>query len=193
MHFLADVWIECDSCRGLRYNKETLEVKYKGKNIAEILRMTAAEASEFFSAHRAVHRYLKVLTEIGLGYILLGQPSVELSGGEAQRVKMAAELARGTKRRNLYILDEPTTGLHMADIHLLIKVLRRLADAGHTVAVIEHQLNVISSADWVVELGPGGGDAGGRVIFAGTPADLRKKSGSPTGKCLRSIGRKSKV
>ncbi len=187
MHFLSDVWVTCDACKGRRYNADTLNVYFKGKNIFDVLNMTVAAACEYFSAHVAILRYLNTLNEVGLGYIRLGQSSNTLSGGEAQRVKLAAELARSTKSHNIYILDEPTTGLHMADIHMLQKVLRRLVEKGHSVLVIEHQLNVIAGADWVVELGPEGGEAGGRIIYQGTPKKLMEKGTTPTATSLRGL------
>jgi excinuclease ABC subunit A len=185
MHFLSDVWVTCDSCRGKRFNVDTLEILYKGKNISEVLEMTVENACDLFSAHRRIHTYLKTLRDVGLGYLRLGRSSSTLSGGEAQRVKLAAELARNTRKRNLYVFDEPTTGLHMADIHQLLNVLNRLVKKGHSILLIEHQLNLIAASDWLLELGPGGGEEGGRLLFCGKPAALLKKGGTPTAISLR--------
>ncbi|MEE8104876.1 MAG: excinuclease ABC subunit UvrA [Planctomycetota bacterium] len=189
MHFLADVWVPCDECRGRRYGRETLEVKYKGKSIADVLDMEIAEAREFFKNIPAVSRVLSTLDEVGLGYLALGQPATTLSGGEAQRVKLARELARGGRSKNLYLLDEPTCGLHPVDIEKLVGVLHRLVDAGHTVVVVEHNLDVIRTADWVLDLGPEGGDAGGRLVAAGPPADIIAAKESHTGRFLRNGSR----
>jgi len=172
MHFLPDVYVPCEVCRGQRYNRETLEVQYKGKSIAEILEMTVAEALDFFRNIPRIKRKLQTMHDVGLGYIRLGQPATQLSGGEAQRVKLAAELSRRTNGRTLYILDEPTTGLHLADIDRLLDVLQRLVDAGDTVLVIEHNLEVIKSADWLIDLGPEGGHGGGRIVASGTPEQV---------------------
>ncbi|MBV9164373.1 MAG: excinuclease ABC subunit UvrA, partial [Pseudonocardiales bacterium] len=169
MHFLPDVYVPCEVCKGKRYNREALEIRYKGKNIAEVLEMTVSEALEFFAPVPSVYNKLRTLDEVGLGYIRLGQPATQLSGGEAQRVKLATELARRSTGRTLYILDEPTTGLHFADVARLLQVLNRLVDHGNTVVVIEHNLDVIRGADWIVDLGPEGGNKGGRVLFTGTP------------------------
>ena len=160
MHFLPDVYVPCEECRGKRYNRETLEVKYKGKNIAEVLDMTVSEANEFFQNIPKVNRKLQTLVDVGLGYIKLGQPATTLSGGEAQRVKLATELSRRSNGRTLYILDEPTTGLHKEDIRKLLLVLERLVESGNTVVVIEHNLDVIKTADYIIDLGPEGGDRG---------------------------------
>ncbi len=184
MHFLADVYVPCEVCQGQRYNRETLEVRYKGKNIADVLNMTAEEAMEFFENLPKIHRKAQTLVEVGLGYIKLGQSSTTLSGGEAQRVKLATELARASTGRTIYILDEPTTGLHAADVHKLIDVLQQLVDAGNTVLVIEHNLDVIKTADYIIDLGPEGGDDGGYVVAAGTPEEVAKTEASYTGRYL---------
>ena len=184
MHFLPDVYVPCEVCKGRRYNRETLEVLYRGRSIAEVLDMTAEAALEFFGAVPAVRRRLQTLVDVGLGYIRLGQPSTTLSGGEAQRIKLATELARRSDGGTVYILDEPTTGLHMADVQQLLAVLHRLVDAGDTVIVIEHNLDVIKTADWVVDLGPEGGDAGGEVVAVGTPEDIAAQPQSHTGRFL---------
>jgi excinuclease ABC subunit A len=187
MHFLPDVYVPCDVCHGRRYNRETLEVQYKGKNIYEVLRMTVAQAHEFFNAVPVVERKLQTLIEVGLGYIQLGQSATTLSGGEAQRVKLSLELSKRDTGRTLYILDEPTTGLHFKDIDLLLSVLHRLRDHGNTVVVIEHNLDVIKTADWVIDLGPEGGDGGGRIIAAGTPEDIAAEPQSFTGQYLKDV------
>ena len=185
MHFLADVYVPCEVCKGARYNRETLEVQYKGKNIAQILDMTAEEAVEFFENLPKIRRKAQTLVEVGLGYVKLGQSSTTLSGGEAQRVKLATELARVSTGRTIYILDEPTTGLHAADVHKLIEVLQRLVDAGNTVLVIEHNLDVIKTADHIIDLGPEGGDGGGYIVASGTPEEVAKVEGSYTGQYLK--------
>ena len=185
MHFLADVYVPCEVCKGQRYNRETLEVLYKGKNIAQVLNMTADEALEFFENHPKIHRKVQTLVEVGLGYVKLGQASTTLSGGEAQRVKLATELARVSTGRTIYVLDEPTTGLHAADVHKLIDVLQQLVDAGNTVLVIEHNLDVIKTADHIIDLGPEGGDGGGYVVAAGTPEEVAAVEGSYTGQYLK--------
>ncbi len=194
MHFLPDVYVECEICEGKRYNRETLEVTYRGKNIADVLGMTIEEACSFFENHPKIVRFVRCLHDVGLDYITLGQPSTQLSGGEAQRVKLATELGKGvrhdgtgTGERTLYILDEPTTGLHFEDIRKLIAVLNRLADAGNTLVVIEHNLDVIKCADWVLDLGPEGGDAGGSLVAAGTPEQVARTKGSYTGEYLRPL------
>ncbi len=184
MHFLPDVYVPCEVCGGKRYNRETLEVHYKGHNIADILDMTVDEALDFFRNVPRIKRKLQTMHDVGLGYIRLGQPATQLSGGEAQRVKLAAELSRRTNGRTLYILDEPTTGLHLADIHRLLDVLQRLVEAGDTVLVIEHNLEVIKSADWIVDLGPEGGERGGRIVASGTPEDVARVPQSHTGRFL---------
>ena len=185
MHFLADVYVPCEVCRGQRYNRETLEVQYKGKNIAQVLDMTAEEALEFFENLPKIRRKAQSLVEVGLGYVKLGQSSTTLSGGEAQRVKLATELSRVSTGRTIYILDEPTTGLHTADVHKLIEVLQQLVDAGNTVLVIEHNLDVIKTADHIIDLGPEGGDHGGYVVATGTPEDVAQVEGSYTGAYLK--------
>lgn len=187
MHFLSDVYVPCEVCHGKRYNRETLEVKYKGKNISDVLDMTVSEALEFFENIPSIKRQLETLEQVGLGYIKLGQPSTQLSGGEAQRVKLASELARRSTGRTLYILDEPTTGLHFADVDKLLQVLDRLVDAGNTVVVIEHNLDVIKKADYIIDMGPDGGDRGGTVIAAGTPEEVAKSKISYTAEFLRKI------
>jgi excinuclease ABC subunit A len=186
MHFLPDVYVTCEVCRGKRYNRETLEVRYKGRNIAEVLDMTVAEALEVFGPVPAIEGKLRTLHDVGLDYIRLGQAATTLSGGEAQRVKLATELSRRATGRTLYILDEPTTGLHFADIRRLLEVLNQLVEQGNTVVIIEHNLDVIKTADWVIDLGPEGGDAGGRVIASGVPEDVaRRGEESATGAFLR--------
>ncbi|MDO5724896.1 MAG: excinuclease ABC subunit UvrA [Tissierellia bacterium] len=187
MHFLPDVYVPCDICKGKRYNRETLQVKYKGKNIADILDMTVEEALEFFKNHPRLVRKLQTLFDVGLGYIKLGQPSTQLSGGEAQRVKLATELSKKSTGKTMYILDEPTTGLHSADIHKLIDVLNKITDKGNTVVVIEHNLDVIKSADYIIDLGPEGGDGGGTVIATGTPEEISKNKNSYTGEYLKKM------
>jgi len=185
MHFLPDIYVPCDVCHGRRYNRETLEIRYKGRGIHDVLEMTVEQAHEFFDAVPAVRQKLATLLEVGLGYIRLGQPATTLSGGEAQRVKLALELSKRDTGRTLYILDEPTTGLHFHDIDLLLRVLHRLRDHGNTVVVIEHNLDVIKTADWVIDLGPEGGDGGGRIIAQGTPEEVAAAEGSYTGQYLR--------
>ncbi|NIN72890.1 MAG: excinuclease ABC subunit UvrA [Gemmatimonadetes bacterium] len=187
MHFLPDVYVSCEVCRGRRYNRETLEVFYKGKNVADVLAMTVDEALEFFQPIPTVRRKLQTLRDVGLGYLTLGQSSTTLSGGEAQRVKLATELSKVQTGRTLYILDEPTTGLHFEDIRMLLDVLHRLVDHGNTVVVIEHQLDVIKTADWVVDLGPEGGDEGGEIVATGTPEEVARVKGSFTGQFLRPL------
>jgi excinuclease ABC subunit A len=187
MHFLPDLYVACDVCHGKRYNRETLEVRYKGRNIDEVLEMTVGEATAFFSAVPAIARKLQTLTDVGLGYVRLGQPATTLSGGEAQRVKLSLELSKRDTGRTLYILDEPTTGLHFHDIKLLLEVLHRLRDAGNTVVVIEHNMDVVKTADWVIDLGPEGGDGGGRIIAAGTPESIAKSAESHTGRYLAPV------
>jgi excinuclease ABC subunit A len=187
MHFLPDVYVTCDVCKGKRYNRDTLEVKYKGKNISDVLEMTVEEGLEFFKSLPRLARKLQTLYDVGLGYIKIGQSSTTLSGGEAQRVKLATELSKRSTGRTIYILDEPTTGLHMADVKKLIEVLQRLVDAGNTVLVIEHNLDIIKTADYVIDLGPEGGDGGGEVIATGTPEDIAKCERSYTGQYLKKI------
>jgi excinuclease ABC subunit A len=185
MHFLPDVYVPCDTCHGRRYNRETLEILYRGRNIAQVLDMTVEEAHDYFNAVPAIERKLKTLLDVGLGYIRLGQSATTLSGGEAQRVKLALELSKRDTGRTLYILDEPTTGLHFHDIRLLLKVLLQLRDAGNTVVVIEHNLDMIRSADWLLDLGPEGGSGGGRLVAEGTPAQVAATEASHTGRFLR--------
>ena len=187
MQFLPDVYVPCEVCAGRRYNREALEIHYKGKNISDVLEMTVEEALAFFANVPAVESRLRTLNDVGLSYIHLGQPATTLSGGEAQRVKLATELARRATGRTLYILDEPTTGLHFADVEKLLEVLHRLVDAGNTVVVIEHNLDVVKTADHVIDLGPEGGKAGGLVIAEGTPEQVAKVRGSFTGRYLREI------
>ena len=187
MHFLPDIYVPCDVCHGKRYNRETLEVQYKGRNINEVLAMTVEQAAEFFGAVPVVARKLHTLLDVGLGYITLGQSATTLSGGEAQRIKLSLELSKRDTGRTLYILDEPTTGLHFHDIDLLLRVLHRLRDHGNTVIVIEHNLEVIKTADWIVDLGPEGGDGGGHVIAEGTPEDIAKNKASYTGRYLKNV------
>jgi excinuclease ABC subunit A len=187
MHFLPDIYVPCDVCHGERYNRETLDVRYKGRNIHEVLHMTVEQAAEFFSAVPAIERKLQTLLDVGLGYITLGQSATTLSGGEAQRIKLSLELSKRDTGRTLYILDEPTTGLHFHDIDLLLRVLHRLRDHGNTVVVIEHNLDVIKTADWVIDLGPEGGDGGGQVIAEGTPEDVAKNKASYTGQYLKNV------
>jgi excinuclease ABC subunit A len=187
MHFLPDVYVPCDVCHGRRYNRETLEILYKGRNITQVLELTVEDAHAFFSAVPAIARKLQTLLDVGLGYIRLGQSATTLSGGEAQRVKLALELSKRDTGRTLYILDEPTTGLHFADIDLLLKVLHALRDAGNTVVVIEHNLDVLKTADWIVDMGPEGGAGGGRVVATGTPEDVAATPESFTGRYLRPL------
>ena len=187
MHFLPDVYVPCEVCKGARYNRETLEVRYKGKNISEVLDMTIDEAVDFFANVPRIARKLKIIQDVGLGYIKLGQPATTLSGGEAQRVKLATELSRRSTGKTLYILDEPTTGLHTADIHKLLDILQRLVSGGDTVVVIEHNLDVIKTADYIIDLGPEGGDKGGTVVATGRPEDIVKVPESYTGKFLRPL------
>ena len=185
MHFLPDVYVPCEVCHGARYNHETLEAKYKGKSISDVLNMTIDDALEFFSNIPLIAKKLQTIHDVGLGYIKLGQPATTLSGGEAQRVKLASELSRRSTGKTLYILDEPTTGLHTDDISRLLKILQRLVDAGDTVVVIEHNLDVIKSADYIIDLGPEGGDGGGTVVCTGTPEEIVKVKQSYTGRFLK--------
>ena len=185
MHFLPDVYVPCEVCGGKRYNRETLEVKYKGKSIYDVLNMTVEEALKFFENVPSIHRKIQTLYDVGLSYIRLGQPSTELSGGEAQRIKLATELSKRGTGKTIYILDEPTTGLHFADVHKLIEILRRLSDSGNTVVVIEHNLDVIKTADYIIDMGPEGGDGGGTVIAEGTPEEVAKVKKSYTGQYVK--------
>ena len=187
MQFLADVYVECEECKGKRYNKEALDIHYKGKTIADVLGMTVEEARKFFENIPAIHTKLKTLEEVGLGYIKLGQSATTLSGGEAQRVKLATELARRATGRTLYILDEPTTGLHFDDVKRLLDVLQKLVDKGNTVLVIEHNLDIIKCADWIIDLGPEGGEKGGRIVAVGTPKNVASVKESYTGRFLKEV------
>ncbi|MEO6207343.1 MAG: hypothetical protein ABIP77_05265, partial [Candidatus Limnocylindrales bacterium] len=187
MQFLPDVYVPCEICKGKRYNREALEIHYKGKSIADVLEMTIAEALDFFNAVPNVRNKLQTLFDVGLGYVHLGQPATTLSGGEAQRVKLSTELSRRATGRTLYVLDEPTTGLHFADVEKLLEVLHRLVDGGNTVLVIEHNLDVIKTADWIVDLGPEGGDRGGRIVAEGTPETIARAKGSATGEYLARV------
>ena len=187
MHFLPDVYVPCEVCHGKRYNSETLEVHYKGKNISDILDMTVEDAVEFFKHITKIHRKLQTIVDVGLGYVTLGQPATTLSGGEAQRMKLASELHKNSNGKNFYILDEPTTGLHTDDIARLLLVLERLVEAGNTVLVIEHNLDVIKSADHVIDLGPEGGDGGGTIVATGTPEEVAKVKDSYTGYYLKRV------
>jgi excinuclease ABC subunit A len=187
MHFLPDVYVPCEVCGGKRYNRETLEVHYKGKNIYDVLEMTVEDALAYFENQPRILPKLQTLYDVGLGYIKLGQPSTELSGGEAQRIKLATELSRRSTGRTLYILDEPTTGLHIADVEKLIAILQQLADGGNTVVVIEHNLDVVKTADYIVDLGPEGGGRGGEVVACGTPEEVAKNKRSYTGEFLRQV------
>ena len=184
MHFLPDIYVPCDVCKGKRYNRETLEIRYKGKNIHEVLDMTVEDALAFFDAVPAIKRKLQTLMDVGLTYVRLGQAATTLSGGEAQRVKLSRELSKRDTGKTLYILDEPTTGLHFEDIKQLLEVLHRLRDHGNTVVIIEHNLDVIKTADWIIDLGPEGGSGGGEIIATGTPEDVARTRGSFTGQFL---------
>ncbi|MBA2274048.1 MAG: excinuclease ABC subunit A, partial [Actinobacteria bacterium] len=187
MHFLPDVYVPCEVCKGKRYNRETLQVRYKGKNISDVLAMSVAEAANFFAPIPPIARHMETLRDVGLGYIKLGQPAPTLSGGEAQRVKLSTELSKRSTGKTLYILDEPTTGLHFDDVAKLLGVLHRLVDGGNTVVVIEHNLDVIKTADHIVDLGPEGGAGGGRVVAEGTPEEIAAASGSYTGQFLAAL------
>ena len=185
MHFLPDIYVPCEVCGGKRYNRETLEIKYKGKSIYDVLEMTAEEATEFFSNIPKISRKLKTLCDVGLGYIKIGQPATTLSGGEAQRVKLATELSKRPTGKTVYILDEPTTGLHIADVHKLVDVLQKLVDSGNTVIVIEHNLDLIKAADYIIDLGPEGGSGGGTIVGTGTPEEIALNENSYTGQYLK--------
>ena len=187
MHFLPDIYVPCEVCKGKRYNRETLEVKYKGKSIHDVLEMTVEEGLAFFENIPKIERKLRTLCEVGLGYVKIGQPATTLSGGEAQRVKLATELSRRSTGRTIYILDEPTTGLHIADVHKLIDVLQKLVDGGNTVVVIEHNLDLIKTADHIIDLGPEGGDAGGYIVTQGTPEQVAACAQSYTGQYLKRL------
>ncbi len=187
MNFLPDVYVPCETCHGKRYNRETLEVHYKGKTIADVLEMPVEEAAEFFAAFTPIARHLNTLVDVGLGYIRLGQPATTLSGGEAQRVKLATELQKRSNGRSIYVLDEPTTGLHFEDIRKLLAVLQSLVDKGNSVITIEHNLDVVKCADWIIDMGPEGGSGGGTVIAEGTPEQVAQVKGSHTGAFLAEI------
>ncbi|MEY3003764.1 MAG: hypothetical protein RLZZ491_940, partial [Pseudomonadota bacterium] len=187
MHFLPDVYVTCETCKGKRYNRETLEVQFKGKSIADVLDMTVEDAQEFFKAVPAIREKMDALVRVGLGYIKVGQQATTLSGGEAQRVKLSKELAKRSTGRTLYILDEPTTGLHFEDVKKLLEVLHELVDQGNSMVVIEHNLDVIKTADWIIDIGPEGGDGGGEIVAVGTPEDVAKVPRSHTGRYLGPI------
>jgi excinuclease ABC subunit A len=187
MNFLPDVYITCEDCNGKRYNREALEIHYKEKTISDVLEMTVDEAKHFFASIPIIHKKLDTLSEVGLGYMRLGQNATTLSGGEAQRIKLATELSRASTGRTLYLLDEPTTGLHFADVKRLIHVLNKLVEKGNSVVVIEHNLDMIKTADWLIDLGPEGGDKGGMLVAAGTPEDVAKVKSSFTGQYLKKI------
>jgi excinuclease ABC subunit A len=187
MHFLPDVYVPCEVCKGARYNRDTLDITFKGKNIAEVLDMPCEEALEFFANQPAIARHMQTLVDVGLGYVRLGQPAPTLSGGEAQRIKLASELSKRSTGHTIYVLDEPTTGLHFEDIRKLLAVLSRLVDQGNTVIVIEHNLDVIKTADWIIDLGPEGGDKGGTVVVEGTPETVAKTPESYTGRFLEPL------
>jgi excinuclease ABC subunit A len=190
MHFLPDVYVECEHCAGKRYNSETLEVKYRGFSIADVLAMPISEALSVFKNVPKLKAILQTLVDVGLGYVQLGQSSTTLSGGEAQRVKLSSELSKKSTGRTIYVLDEPTTGLHMADISKLLEVLGRLVDAGNTVVVIEHNLDVIKCADYIIDLGPEGGEGGGKIVASGRPEEIAECAGSHTGSYLKGVLRK---
>ncbi len=187
MHFLPDIYVPCEVCKGKRYNRETLEVKYKGKSIADVLDMTVEEACAFFANVPKIHRKLQTLKDVGLGYMTAGPGATTLSGGEAQRVKLAIELSRRSTGRTVYVLDEPSTGLHVADVHKLIGVLDRLVEGGNTVVVIEHNLDIIKRADYIIDLGPEGGSEGGTIVATGTPEEVAENPASYTGRYLKPI------
>ena len=187
MHYLPSVYVTCKECRGKRYNSETLEVRYKGRNINDVLEMTISEATEFFSSIPSIYPKLKAMEDVGLGYVKLGQPSTTLSGGESQRVKLAAELSRKETGSSIFLLDEPTTGLHFEDIKVLMGVLQKIVDKGNTIIVIEHNLDVIKSVDWLIDMGPEGGKGGGQIIAEGTPEEVAANKKSVTGKYLKPL------
>jgi excinuclease ABC subunit A len=187
MHFMPDIYVPCEVCKGARYNRDTLDITFKGKNIADVLDLSCEEAAEYFSNQPVISRHMQTLVDVGLGYVRLGQPAPTLSGGEAQRIKLASELSKRSTGRTLYVLDEPTTGLHFEDVRKLLGVLDRLVEQGNTVIVIEHNLDVIKTADWVVDLGPEGGDGGGKVVATGTPEEIAKCPGSYTGQFLEPL------
>ena len=185
MNFLPDVYVTCETCNGKRYNRETLEIYYKGKNISDVLKMPISEAAEFFDAQPAISRKLETLNDVGLGYLTLGQSSTTLSGGEAQRIKLARELSKVGTGDTLYVMDEPTTGLHFQDVRMLVDVIQQLVEKGNTVIVIEHNLDLIKAADWIIDLGPEGGAGGGEIIATGTPEEVAEVEKSYTGKFLK--------
>jgi len=187
MHFLPDVYVTCEACKGLRYNRDTLEIRYKGYNIADVLDMTVNQAALFFERVPSIRNILKTIIDVGLGYIKLGQPAPTLSGGEAQRIKLSKELSRRSTGRTLYLLDEPTTGLHFADVHQLLEVLDYLVELGNTVVIIEHNLEVIKCADYVIDLGPEGGEQGGRIVACGSPEEVCNEARSYTGQFLSRV------
>ena len=187
MHFLPDVYVPCEVCKGKRYNRETLEIKYKGKSIYDVLEMTVEEGVEFFKNIPKIQRKLQTLFDVGLGYVKIGQPATTLSGGEAQRVKLATELSKRSTGKTIYILDEPTTGLHTADVHKLVEVLEKLVDSGNTVLVIEHNLDVIKTADYLIDLGPEGGEGGGTIVDCGPPEKIALNKKSYTGQYLKKV------
>ncbi|MGA1210274.1 MAG: ATP-binding cassette domain-containing protein, partial [Gemmobacter sp.] len=193
MHFLPDVYVTCETCKGARYNRETLEVKFRGKSISDVLEMTVEDAQGFFAAIPAVREKMDALVQVGLGYIKVGQQATTLSGGEAQRVKLAKELSRRATGRTLYILDEPTTGLHFEDVRKLLEVLHELVEQGNTVVVIEHNLDVVKTADWIIDIGPEGGDGGGRIVATGTPEEVAGVEASHTGRYLRPLLARGRV
>ena len=193
MHFLPDIYVKCDACNGQRYNRETLDIRYKGKNVFEVLDMTVEDALDFFSSIPSINNKLKTLMEVGLGYIKLGQPATTLSGGEAQRVKLAKELSKSTSGHTLYVLDEPTTGLHFHDVQLLLRVLEKLRNNGNTVVVIEHNMEVIKCSDWIIDLGPEGGYEGGEIVAQGSPEEVSKSKSSYTGKHLCKVLKTKKI
>lgn len=185
MNFLPDVYVQCEECHGKRYNRDTLDVTYNGKTVSDVLNMPISEAAVFFKAYPSISRYLDTLVQVGLGYIKLGQSAPTLSGGESQRVKLATELQKRSTGKTVYILDEPTTGLHFEDVRKLLSVLQSLVDKGNTVIVIEHNLDVVKCADWIIDLGPEGGDKGGEIVITGTPEEVAKSTKSWTGKFLK--------
>ncbi|MEM9032171.1 MAG: excinuclease ABC subunit A, partial [Pseudomonadota bacterium] len=193
MHFLPDVYVTCETCKGARYNRETLEIKFKGKSIADVLDMTVEDAQEFFKAVPSIREKMDALCRVGLGYIKVGQQATTLSGGEAQRVKLSKELSKRSTGRTLYILDEPTTGLHFEDVRKLLEVLHELVDQGNSVIVIEHNLDVVKTADWIIDIGPEGGDGGGKIVAAGTPEEITEVEASHTGGFLKSMLRSRMV
>ena len=193
MHFLPDVYVTCETCGGARYNRETLEIKFKGKSIADVLDMTVEDAQDFFKAVPSIRDKMDALMRVGLGYIKVGQQATTLSGGEAQRVKLSKELAKRSTGRTLYILDEPTTGLHFEDVRKLLEVLHELVESGNTVVVIEHNLDVIKTADWIIDIGPEGGDGGGTVVATGTPEEVAQVAESHTGHYLAPMLKPRKV